>query len=461
MEDVIIVGAGPAGLFAGHRLAEHGLKVLIVDMGKSVEERECPLERKTKCPKCKPCNLMTGVGGAGTFSDGTLNLRPDIGGDLYAITKNHAKAWDLVREVDRLFQQHGVHEEELKPTPEEIEELKRKAAAFGAKFVDIPQKHIGSDRAKDVIGSFEKDLRKRGIDFLLKTEVKDLIIEDEECRGIITKKEQIRAKRTIIAPGRIGTDWMEWLINRHGIKADFGQIDVGIRVEVPAIVMNPVTRINRDPKFHIHTRHYDDFVRTFCTNEHGFVVKEEYPDFICTNGHSMKDKKSDNTNFALLVRVGLTQPVENTTKYGKSIAKLATTIGGGKPIIQRMGDLRRGARSTQRRIDRNPVIPTLKEYTPGDISMAMPHRIIVNLLESLEVFNHIMPGVAADSTLLHVPEIKFYSRELKVKKTLETSIKNLYAAGDGAGLSRDIVNAASTGLLAGECVLKNLKNERE
>jgi len=217
--------------------------------------------------------------------------------------------------------------------------------------------------------------------------------------------------------------------------------------------MNPVTKINRDPKFHIRTKRYDDFARTFCTNERGFVVKEVYGDFIGVNGHSLRVKKSENTNFAFLVKVGLTEPVENTTRYGRSIAKLATTIGGGKPILQRMGDLRRGRRSSRERISRNLVQNTLKDVTPGDISMALPHRILMDIIEGLEKLNEIIPGVASDSTLLYAPEIKFYAMHLIVDKNMETSVKNLFAAGDGAGLSRDIVNAAATGMLAARGVM--------
>jgi hypothetical protein len=222
--------------------------------------------------------------------------------------------------------------------------------------------------------------------------------------------------------------------------------------------MNPITLINHDPKFHIQTKTYDDFVRTFCTNERGFVVKEEYEDFIATNGHSMTNQKSDNTNFAFIVRVELTEPIENTVRYGRSIAKLATTIGGGKPLVQRMGDLRRGRRTTEQRLKKNQVINTLKDVTPGDISMALPHRIVTDIREGLEVLNEIIPGVASDSTLLYAPEIKFYSMQVLVDTNMESSVKNLFAAGDGAGLSRDIVNAAATGIIAGRGILKKVGN---
>jgi hypothetical protein len=292
------------------------------------------------------------------------------------------------------------------------------------------------------------------VEFLLNSEVSDLIIENNCCKGVILKDgEKIRAEKILLAPGRIGAIFINDLVDKHKIEFSYGGIDVGVRVEVPAIVTNPITEINRDPKFHIYTKNYDDFVRTFCTNEHGYVVKEEHDSFVSVNGHSLRKTKSENTNFAFLVSIKLTKPLENTTKYGRSIAKLATTIGGGKPLIQRFGDLRRGRRSTWDKIKRNPVKNTLEDVTPGDISMALPHRIVKDILDGLEVLHKIIPGVASDSTLLYAPEVKFYAIKLNVDKNMQTSVKNLYAAGDGCGLSRDIINAAATGILAGRGIL--------
>jgi len=454
--DVVIVGAGPAGMFAAHELAERR-SVLVVDRGRDIEHRRCKMDRRTNCLHCDPCDIMCGSGGSGTFSDGTLNLRPDIGGDLTRLTGDSDEAWELVRYVDSVFLEYGAPVERLiRPESGDVEELKRRAASAGARFIEVSQRHIGSDQAPRVIANFESSLKKRGVEFRFNTAVRDIWLENNNtCRGIVLEDgEKILAEKTILAPGRVGAGWVDELVKKHGIKARHGPIDVGVRVEVPAIIMDPVTRINRDPKFHIHTRRYDDFVRTFCTNEHGFVVKEEYEGFIATNGHSMSNVSSDNTNFAFLVRIELTEPLENTTKYGRSIAKLATTIGGGRPVLQRMGDLRRGRRTTWKRLQRNTVQNTLKDVTPGDISMALPHRIVMDIIEGLEVLNQIIPGVASDSTLLYAPEIKFYAMEVNVDRNMETSIKNLYAAGDGAGLSRDIVNAAATGILAARGILK-------
>jgi hypothetical protein len=327
-------------------------------------------------------------------------------------------------------------------------------------FINIRQRHIGTDKAPKVIGRFKKQLDEKGIDFLLNTTVEDLWIENGICKGILTNGKSIESHYTLLCPGRIGERWVNELVDRYTIIARYSGVDIGVRVEVPSIIMDPVTRINRDPKFHILTRRYDDFVRTFCTNERGFVVRENYDGFVATNGHSMHEPQSENTNFALLVHVELTKPIENTIKYARSIAKLATTIGGGKPVLQKMGDLRRGRRSTEKRLSKNPVINTLTDVTPGDISMAMPHRIVMDIIEGLETLDKIIPGVAADSTLLYAPEVKFYSMKIQVDGDMQSGIKNLFAAGDGAGLSRDIINASATGVLAGRSILR-LRKEFE
>ncbi|ABK15186.1 MAG: NAD(P)/FAD-dependent oxidoreductase [Methanothrix sp.] len=452
MQDVVVVGAGPAGLFAALELSVHGKSVVVVDKGRDISERNCPMKKWGHCLHCEPCHIMCGMGGAGTYSDGILNLHPAIGGDLTRLTDD---PWALVDEVDSVFLRYGAPLETQEPTQNDVEELSRRAASVGARFIPIKQRHMGSDRTPEIIREFSNDLKRRGVRFVLNSSAADLIIEKDVCMGVrLSDGGEIRAESTLLAPGRIGAEWIGEVIERYGIKARYGPLDVGVRVEVPSIVMDPVTRINRDPKFHIITHRYDDFIRTFCTNPGGFVVKEEYRDFIATNGHSMSGERSENTNFAFLVRLELTKPIENTTAYGISIAKLVTTIGGRRPVIQRLGDLHRGRRSTGERIARNPVRNTLKDVTPGDISMALPHRIVMDVIEGLEILNEIIPGVNADSTLLYAPEIKFYAREISVDKDLQTSIQSLYAAGDGAGLSRGIVAAAATGLLAARGILR-------
>jgi uncharacterized FAD-dependent dehydrogenase len=456
MPDVIIVGAGPAGMFAALELSKSKTNIQIIDQGGDIFQRHCPLKSKGHCLHCNPCHIMCGVGGAGTYSDGLLNLHPSIGGDLEKLAGKDA--WNLLNDIDKAFLKYGAPKKVMEATKDEQEMLKRKAAAAGARFISIRQRHMGSDKTPAIIANFKKDLDRRGVKFLFNTFVHDLIVENNQCKGVrLSDGQEIRAEKTLLSVGRVGAPFIEELVERYGIKARYGPLDVGVRVEVPSVIMDPVTRINRDPKFHIVTHRYDDFVRTFCTNPGGFVVKEEYQEFIATNGHSLKNETSENTNFAFLVRLELTEPVENTTAYGISIAKLVTTIGGRKPVLQRLGDLHRGRRSTEDRIARNSVGNTLKDITPGDISMALPHRIVMDLIEGLEILNEIVPGVDADSTLLYAPEIKFYAREIQVDEKLQTSMLNLYAAGDGAGLSRGIVIAGATGILAGRGIISDLK----
>jgi len=481
--DVVIIGAGPAGMFAAYTLINEkpDLKILLIDEGFDIDERVCPMMKTLKCAECEICSIMCGVGGAGTYSDGTLNLRPDIGGDLAELTKSESEAWKLVDEVDGVFLKFGAPDEVYGRDAGNAEDLKYKAAAAGIKFIEIKQRHMGTDRAPLVIAKFENYLKDRGVNFMVNTRVIDLLIEKQGdvkiCRGIAcektgktdsndraeedkfdneiyNKKIKIYGKFIIAALGRVGTSWINKFVERHGIDAKPGPIDVGVRVEVPAIIMKPVVKINRDPKFHIWTEQYGDFVRTFCTNHEGFVVKERYEDFIGVNGHSMKDRKSENTNFAFLVRVVLTEPVENTALYGRSIAKLATRLGGGKPLIQRLGDFKRGRRSTFSRLKRSNITNTLEDVTPGSIAMVLPHKIMTDIIEGLEKLNLVIPGVAADSTFLYAPEVKFYSMLINVDPDMQTSIKGLFAAGDGAGLSRDIVNASATGILAGRGILR-------
>jgi uncharacterized protein len=447
MFDAAIVGAGPAGLFAALELSRLGKEVLVIDQGRDIEDRACPMKMRGQCLHCEPCQIMCGIGGAGAYSDGLLNLHPGIGGDLEKLAGG--EAWKLIEDVDETFLRYGAPDKILEPSPQEAESLLRRAMAAGARFIAIRQRHMGSDKTPEIIEAFKDDLEGMGVKFLLGSCVHDLVVEEGRCAGVkLGDGTIIRAKGTLLALGRVGAEWTGELIDKYGIRARYGPLDVGVRVEVPSIIMDPVTRVNRDPKFHITTSRYDDFVRTFCTNPGGLVVKEEYRDFVATNGHSMTEKGSENTNFAFLVRLELTKPVENTTAYGMSIAKLVTTIGGRKPVIQRLGDLHRGRRSTEERIARNPVRNTLRDVTPGDISMALPHRIVMDVIEGLEVLNKIIPGINADSTLLYAPEIKFYAREIEVDRGLQTSIPGLFAAGDGAGLSRGIVTAAATGILA-------------
>ena len=460
--DVLIVGAGPAGLFAANELVEHdGRRVVMVDIGKSALQRKCPINTDSAsiCLNCRPCNIMCGVGGAGIFSDGILNLRPDVvGGNLSDFTRNDDESQKIVDKIDRTFLKFGATEIVHGLDDEKVDWLSLKAMAAGINFQRIKQRHLGSENTPSIIKRFSDHLENKGVMIITGAKVKDLLVQENACKGALLEDgRRIFAKTTILAPGRVGSRWVSEMVKNHKIAASHAPIDIGVRVEVPSIVMRPIIDVNRDPKFHIWTSKYEDFVRTFCTNHEGFVVKENYGDFIGVNGHSFTNKKSENTNFAFLVRNILTSPQENTTLYGESIAKIATILGQGKPIVQRLGDLRRGRRSNSWRLQKSTFTPTLKDVTPGNISMVLPHRILTDILEGLEKLNEVIPGVATDSTFLYAPEIKYYSMKFAVDDDMRTNINGLYAAGDGAGLSRDIVKAAATGILAARGIMRNLQ----
>ncbi len=452
--DVVIIGAGPAGLFAAFEFAESSdLKILVVDKGKDVDKRQCPsVSAYKRCLKCKPCNILCGLGGAGGMSDGKLNLRPDIGGNLEEFVSKET-ADNLIKKIDNIFLKHGAPDELYENSSHDLE---KKAAEAGIEFIPIPQRHIGSDMLPSVITSMKEYLEEKSIEFLLETKVTKISNLNNSFELLLDNKNTISCKYLIPATGRSGADWLIPEANRLGIKTRFAPIDIGVRVEVPAVVMENVIEYAWDPKFHIYTKKYDDFVRTFCTCPEGYVVMEDYGNYIGVNGHSNFKTKSENTNFAFLVNIKLTEPVENTTAYGESIARLATTIGGRMPIIQRLEDLKKGRRSTKSRIEKSFIKPTLDTATPGDISMALPHRIVEDIVEGLNQLDKVIPGVASDQTLIYAPEIKFYSMRFIVNKDLETNIENIFVAGDGAGVSRGIIASAATGMIAAHGIIKKI-----
>jgi uncharacterized FAD-dependent dehydrogenase len=460
--DVVVVGGGVAGLFAAYELATHSLgrlRVAVVEMGSRNPFRACPmlnlkkLARDRDCVLCKPCNVMTGVGGAITFSSGTMNLRPDVGGDLDKLLGSWEEAEKLIHYVDSVLVKFGAPNNIYSIDSEQASELERLAAKAGAKFVPTPQRLIGSENMPKVIASMLSYLRERGVVMYDYTEAVDIVPEGNLIR-VETQRAKLLGNYLIIAPGRVGAEWFSQLARRRGIDIEPGPLDIGVRVEVPAYVTEPITKLVRDPKIIMYTKSYDDKARTFCTNPNGLVVEERYPDdSVGVNGESFASIRTKNTNFALLITVRLTDPFEDTVAYGKSIARLATKLGGGRPIIQRFGDLEAGRRSTWTRIERSVVDPTLKTVTPGDIAMAYPYRVVVNIIEALKKLDIVMPGIASSQTLLYAPEIKFYSIRARVTRELETTVKNVFVAGDGVGLSRGMNVAAATGVIAARSIL--------
>ena len=453
---VIIVGAGAAGLFAAHELisSKKDLEIIIIDMGKDVDKRHCVVPDKLICVHCKPCNMLCGVGGAGTYSSGQLNLNPYIGGDLVELAGSEDKAWALIKKIDNIFLDNGAPKKVYDPNEEEVKELKLKAGAEGIQFIPIRQRHIGTENAPKVINNIKSYLERNGVQFKLNTKVIKL-----KNNSLITSNDnEIIFDYCLLAPGRVGMYWLAKEMENLGINTKYEPVDIGIRIEVPSYIMNSICSIQRDPKFHVFTHTFDGFVRTFCTNHEGFVVQEVYEDgTVAVNGHSYISKRSKNTNFALLSRVSLTKPLEDTSMYGKSIVEAFSILGGGKPILQRLGDLKRGRRSTESKIIKNFVKPTLKNVTYGDISMVMPYRILTDLLEALKKLNDVLPGLDNDSTLLYAPEIKYSAKRIITNEYLETKINNLFVAGDGAGITRGIISAAVSGLIAANGILRKIE----
>ncbi|WGI17027.1 NAD(P)/FAD-dependent oxidoreductase [Methanonatronarchaeum sp. AMET-Sl] len=445
--DVAIIGGGPAGLSSAEILSNSGLSVCLIDKGKA------PLER------IESNDILFGIGGAGGLSDGKLNLTPDIGMEIENLDIGRGEASDLIDYVDSVWVRNGVEKEYYgegdKERKQKVKEMKRKAASKGVELVYGPQKHIGSDKVPTVMDNMMRELQSRDVKFLINTEVEE--IEKKESTGnfvLTTEDKEIKCKHLIAAPGRSGANWFRTQANKLGVEVTYGPIDVGVRVELPKEVYDQMTDVIYDPKFRWRSKGYDDLVRTFCTNPEGYVATEYYEDMLLVNGHAKKDSKTELTNFALLVRIHLTEPVEDTKAYGRKIAELANKIGGDQPVAQRLKDLRDWRRSDQGRIDNLPYKPTLKEFTPGDISLALPQRIVMNIIHGLETLGELVPGVNQDHTLLYCPEIKFYDSVYPTENYLETNLDKLRVAGDGAGKSRGIVGGAVSGAIAAIGVLK-------
>lgn len=460
--DVVIVGGGPAGLFTAYELItkKKGIKVCLIDQGKKAENRVCPMKKTGVCVNCKPCNILSGFGGAGTFSDGKLNFIPKLGkSDLFKYM-SQSEAYSIIDDTEEIFNKFGMDAEVYPKNNEKSEQIRRDVTLKGARLLLIKQKHLGSDMLPSYIESFTDYLEQNGVHIIESGEVLD-IWQDEENLNHISYSHQgkeyvMQAKYCVVAPGRTGAGWVQELLDRHKIPYVSQSIEIGVRVEVRKEVLSQITDTIYDPTIFIKTKTYGDEIRTFCTNPGGYVAKENYYGFICVNGHALKNKKSDNSNFAFISKVNLTQPVTNTRLYGESIARIANVLGDNKPIIQTLKDLRSGRRSEWHRINKGFIEPTLKDCVAGDLALVMPYRIITNILEGLETLDKIIPGVNNDETLLYGPEIKFFSNEIETDNKFKVKDKNLYFIGDGAGKAGNIVVAAATGLISARDIISKL-----
>ena len=459
MYDVVIIGAGPAGLFAAYELITNNpkLKVAILDKGKLADERICPMSKVKNCYNCNPCNILSGYGGAGTFSDGKLNFTPKVGkSDLFKYLEEE-KAYQVIDDAEKIFNKFNMDSQTFPSNLEAALEIKKKVALTGARLMLIKQKHLGSDKLPSYIKNFTDFLKDQQVLIKASSNVTDIKSLKEDEHIIIyqegKKTKEIKAHNVIVAPGRTGAKWVQELADKYHIPYTSQSIEVGVRVEVRKEILEDICNVIYDPTIFIKTDTYGDEIRTFCTNPGGFVAKENYYGYICVNGHALKDVKSNNSNFAFISKVNLTEPQTNTRLYGESIAKIANVLGDGKPIVQTLKDLKQGRRSTLKRIAKGFITPTLKDCVAGDLALVLPYRILINILEGLEKLDKIIPGVNNDETLLYGPEIKFFSNEIDTDNNFKLHDYNIYFIGDGSGKSGNIVTAAATGLIAARNIL--------
>lgn len=453
MYDVAIIGAGPAGIFSALELIKinPNIKIGIFDKGPKIEKRNCPARGSHKCAKCWTCDLLCGWGGAGAFSDGKLTLSTQVGGNLLDYI-NRKELEDLIKYVDQIYLDYGATETVYGADNESVADISRQATLLELQLVYSPIRHLGSDRSAAVLKNMQDFLADK-IDIKTDDGASELIIKDGEIKGFKTiKGDIIEAKSVIIAPGREGADWLAQELSKLKVNLTNNAVDVGVRVELPAPVMKKLADQLYESKFIYYAPTFGDQVRTFCMNPNGEVVCENNGGIVTVNGHSYANSKTENTNFALLVSKRFTEPFNEPIAYGQHIARLANMLGGGI-IVQRFGDLLSGRRSTPEKIERGTVKPTLTSATPGDLSLVLPYRHLTSIIEMLMALDKIAPGVASRYTLLYGVEVKFYSSRVRLSSSLETEgIKNLFTIGDGAGVTRGLIQASVSGVLAARAI---------
>jgi uncharacterized protein len=453
--DVIIVGAGPAGIFASLELCNAGLDVLLLDKGREIDARVCPVQNKSgRCALCCPCHLVSGFGGAGAFSDGKLTLSTQVGGRLTELL-GFDQAEALIDYVDSIYLKFGAPLK-VYGMGENVAALEQQAASAGLKLIPVRLRHLGTELCHETLKAMQNYLSPK-LDIRLRTTIENIVVDDGVVKAVETDNdESIRCRYLILAPGREGAEWLCNEATRLKLGLDSNPVDVGCRIEVPMTTMEKLTSTLYESKLEFHSRSFDDRVRTFCMCPGGEVIIESTggsDPVITVNGIGYAQPRTQNTNFALLVSTTFTEPFHEPIAYGKYLARLANILSGGV-LVQRLGDLMDGRRSTEARLENSPVEPSLKAATPGDLSFALPYRYLKNIVEMLHAMDKLVPGVASPYTLLYGIEVKFYSSQLKLTSRLETEVANIFAAGDGAGVSRGLVQASASGIVAAREILK-------
>lgn len=470
MYDLIVVGSGPAGIFTCLEIIRinKDLKVMLIDQGKAIEKRFCPVSQNKNCVKCKPfCHITSGFSGAGAFSDGKLTLYNEEDTDMHVGGNVHKyigieQTKKLINYADQIYLNYGA-DSKLEGVDYKSEVLKYQEIAqkHNIELVSLPIRHLGTEKAHDVYKAMQDDLISKGIEFKLETQVIDIIMEGNSVIGVRAcssknpkLSESIYAKKVVIAVGRKGANWLSEMCEKHSIKNRTGIVDIGIRYELPDEVMKDINRIMYEGKFIGKLLPYKDKVRTFCQNPSGFVSSEVYDNGLTlVNGHSYKHKKSNNTNLAILCSHHFTDPFDQPIVYGRNIAHNVNLLADGKILVQRLGDLLEGHRTHRGDLDNNKVIPTLKSIVEGDISHALHYRTLTSILEFIKTMENIIPGFADKDNLLYAPEIKFYSNEVIIDSKFETSVSGLYSIGDAGGLTRGLMQASVSGIYLARTIL--------
>ncbi|MDR1587434.1 MAG: hypothetical protein LBS57_08270 [Treponema sp.] len=457
--DLLIVGAGPAGIFTALEMIrlKKRKKILMVEKGSPIEKRSCPKIHAKRCVNCKPyCHITTGFSGAGAFSDGKLSLSCEVGGDFPDLI-GRAAAQELINDTDRIYLEFGaVKEVEGLGDSERIKEIRRRAIKAGLKLVDCPIRHLGTEKARELYRSVQAWLMDKGVEFLFGTECTNLILENNVCKGVQARvvdggqSLEIHSPVTIVAAGRRGADWLERICREHDIIHESGTVDIGVRVEMRNEIMEEVNQVLYESKLIGYPKPFKDKVRTFCQNPGGFVSQENYDNSLAVvNGHSYKEKKTRNTNLAILSSHKFSDPFNQPIAYAQKIGELTNMLGNGHILVQRYGDLLDGKRTWQDELERSTVQPTLADAVAGDISSAMPYRTMNNIINFIEAMDIVVPGFASAETLLYSPELKFYSNRIKLNEKLETNIVGLHCLGDSSGWTRGLMMASAMGTLMG------------
>ena len=459
--DILIIGAGPAGIFTAIELLRRGYpgRITMVEKGRSVERRHCPKAETGKCMNCKPyCHITTGFSGAGAFSDGKLSLSCEVGGDLPELVGE-----DLVQRTieyaDGIYLEFGADTRvEGVSDPDRVKEIRRRAIGAGLKLVDCPIRHMGTEKAQQIYLAIQDYLAACGVELIFDHECRDLIIEDSTCLGAVIsdrKTEQtIYAGRTVVATGRRGADWLETLCAAHGIAHQPGTVDIGVRVEVRNEVMETVNEVLYESKLIGYPPPFKNKVRTFCQNPGGFVSQENYDNGLAVvNGHSFKERKSENTNLAILCSHNFSVPFNQPIAYAQKVGELTNMLANGQILVQRYGDILDGKRTWEWELARSNVRPTLPDAVAGDITAAMPYRSMLNIINFIKAVDQVVPGFASYETLLYSPELKFYSNRVKMDRNFVTSVRNLHCLGDSSGWTRGLMMASVMGVLMGRTIM--------